>query len=908
MATKSILVVEDEAIIASDIKHTLKSLGYDVAGVARTGADAVAQAEELHPDLILMDIVLSGAMTGIEAAEAIRTRLDIPLIYLTAFADDATLQRAKGTDPFGYVLKPFGDRELQVAIDMALYKHQSARQLRESEQRFRDLFELAPLGYLSLSADGRVLAVNQAWLDSMGYTREQVIGRQFSDFLWPDSSSHGHVHQKDPCSPPGPGGEVTGLGLDLVRGDGSRVSVSIDGRSSVDADDTRRQTHCIMHDVTEKRRAERALQESEDRFRRLVELSPDAIMVHVDGKIAFINETGARLFGAQSPDELLGMALLDRIHPNYRSIVAERLHVLCDLHGDVPRLEEQYLRLDGSTVDVEVLSSPFTFQGRPGAQILARDISGRKQREREMAAVASLSAALRNASTGAEMMPIIMDQVLTLMQADGGLVVLRDQTTRELVLALGQGAWAWVTGRRLRPDAGVTARVMDTHVPYCNAATPEDAGLAHPDLLGDLVATTCVPLIVQGESIGAMWIGFRPEAGRRLLSDGELRVLVALADIAASAIHRSALHEETQRRLEHITSLHTIDTAISSSLDLRVTLDVLLSQVTSQLQVDGASVMLFSNAAQTLSHAAARGYQAGALTRIRLRLGEGSAGRAARERTTICCPDLREAVDADPRARLLAAEGFISAYSVPLVAKGQVKGILEVYHKQTLNPDQEWQEFLVTLAGQAAIAVENAELYDQLQLSNSELAMAYESTLEGWSKALDLRDQETEGHTLRSADLTVRLAQAVGVCPQDLVHVRRGALLHDIGKMGIPDSILLKPGPLTPEEWKVMQRHPLYAYEMLAPITYLRQALEIPYSHHEKWDGTGYPRGLKGEQIPLAARIFAVVDVWDALTCDRPYRPAWPADKARQYIEEQVGKHFDPQVARAFMTVLDRER
>jgi putative nucleotidyltransferase with HDIG domain len=293
--------------------------------------------------------------------------------------------------------------------------------------------------------------------------------------------------------------------------------------------------------------------------------------------------------------------------------------------------------------------------------------------------------------------------------------------------------------------------------------------------------------------------------------------------------------------------------------------------------------------------------------RTQIRLGEGYAGRAARERTTLCCADLRKAGEADPRARRLAAEGFVCAYSVPLVAKGEVKGILEVYHRQALTPNQEWLEFLSSLAGQAAIAVENAELFDQLQRSNSELALAYESTLEGWSKALDLRDRETEGHTLRTADLTVRLAHAVGVSPADLVQVRRGALLHDIGKMGVPDSVLLKPGPLTPEEWEVMRRHPVYAYEMLSPITYLRQALEIPYGHHEKWDGTGYPRGLKAEQIPLGARIFAVVDVWDALCTDRPYRLAWPADKARQHIQDQAGKHFDSQVVRAFLSLLDVE-
>jgi HD-GYP domain-containing protein (c-di-GMP phosphodiesterase class II) len=187
------------------------------------------------------------------------------------------------------------------------------------------------------------------------------------------------------------------------------------------------------------------------------------------------------------------------------------------------------------------------------------------------------------------------------------------------------------------------------------------------------------------------------------------------------------------------------------------------------------------------------------------------------------------------------------------------------------------------------------------------LSLAYDTTLEGWSKALDLRDKETEGHTQRVVDMTLRIAQTLGISDEELTHFRRGALLHDIGKMGIPDSILLKPGPLTDEEWEIMKRHPVYAYELLFPITHLRPALDIPYCHHEKWDGSGYPRGLKGEQIPLSARIFAVVDVWDALTSDRPYRNAWTSKKTLEYIREQSGKHFDPQIVDTFMSLIKNE-
>jgi putative two-component system response regulator len=194
---------------------------------------------------------------------------------------------------------------------------------------------------------------------------------------------------------------------------------------------------------------------------------------------------------------------------------------------------------------------------------------------------------------------------------------------------------------------------------------------------------------------------------------------------------------------------------------------------------------------------------------------------------------------------------------------------------------------------------------EKLQKSHRHLLEAYDATIAGWSHAMDLRDRETEGHSHRVTDLTLKLARAFGISDEELTHVRHGSLLHDMGKLGIPDSILQKPNSLTDEEWATMRKHPQFAYDMLYPIEYLRAALDIPLCHHEKWDGTGYPRGLKGEEIPLAARIFAIVDVWDALTSNRPYRPAWSKEAALNFIREQSGRHFDPQVADLFFKVME---
>jgi response regulator RpfG family c-di-GMP phosphodiesterase/PAS domain-containing protein/putative methionine-R-sulfoxide reductase with GAF domain len=380
------------------------------------------------------------------------------------------------------------------------------------------------------------------------------------------------------------------------------------------------------------------------------------------------------------------------------------------------------------------------------------------------------------------------------------------------------------------------------------------------------------------------------------------RVIVSIFDIS----ERQKAEEQIQSQLQRLAALRTIDMAITASLDLRVTLDVLLDQVTSQLHVDAAGVMLLNTHTQMLDFVAGRGFRGSGLGPYSTLLSEDYTGRAILERRTITIEDLEDVRDFR-RAHVFREEDFKTYFVVPLVAKGQVKGVLEVFTRTPLSPDPEWYDFLETLAGQTAIAIDNASLFENLQRSNIELAMAYDATIEGWSRALDMRDRETEGHTERVTEMTLRLAEAIGMKKDAMIHIRRGALLHDIGKMGISDSILLKSGPLDDEKWKIMRMHPVYAYDLLSPISYLKPALDIPYCHHEKWDGTGYPRGLREEQIPLAARIFAVVDVYDALRSDRPYRAAWSEEKVRQYIHAQSGKHFDPQVVELFMNFLQKD-
>jgi HD-GYP domain-containing protein (c-di-GMP phosphodiesterase class II) len=392
----------------------------------------------------------------------------------------------------------------------------------------------------------------------------------------------------------------------------------------------------------------------------------------------------------------------------------------------------------------------------------------------------------------------------------------------------------------------------------------------------------------------------------RVFTEDELLLLHGVAGQAALAIVNTRLFKDAHRRLENLQALRAIDLAILTNHDLRDTLEVLLEQITGQLQVDAAVFLLMEAGGQELQYGASRGFNTPSLQFTRLRLGEGIAGRAALQREIFHIGDLKTDPQTLMYAPSLAQEGFVSYFAAPLIAQEGVTGVLELFHRSALEPDAEWMRFLEALAGQAAIAIENTTLIEDLQNVNLELSMAYDSTIEGWSHALDLRDKETEGHTQRVTELTLELARTFGYGEYALVHIRRGALLHDIGKMGVPDRILLKEGRLTNEEWEIMQKHPDYAHEMLQPIAYLRPALEIPYCHHEKWDGSGYPRGLKGEEIPLTARIFAVVDVWDALISDRPYRAAWPEAKVLDHIRQGTGSHFDPRVVDAFVDLIGR--
>ncbi len=643
------------------------------------------------------------------------------------------------------------------------------------------------------------------------------------------------------------------------------------------------------------------LQESEERYRQLVNLSPDSIVVYTQGRVVFVNPATVKMTGVKSEEELIGRPILDFVPPELRESVAQSAMQIQANGGTTPFVEAKLLRADGTIMNVDVALVSYQQQGVDYIQIVTRDITGRKRHELEREAIITVSTALRKATTKAEILTVILDKLVELFDADGSLIALPNPETKDIVIEMGRG----VVGERfselnIPQGRGISGWVIENKKPYLNNYADADPFFHRPDLLGDSTCVAAVPLIAQEQSIGALWV-----VRRTIIMEQELRLLVAIADIAANAIHRVMLHEQTVQQLHRILALHQIDLAISANFDLNVTLNVILKNVKDELAVDAASILLLDNITHTLDYAAGIGFRSRHIEQSHVKFGTGCAGRAAQEYRTVSYSDLHHSSDTASWSPLLTDEGFLLQYATPLIVKGQVKGVLETFHRTMFEVDTEWIDYFETLATQAAIAIENASLFENLQRSNMELTLAYDATIEGWSRALDLRDRETEGHTQRVTEMVLELAERLGMSDTEKANLRRGSLLHDIGKMGVPDSILLKPGPLSEHEWEIMRQHPAYAFQMLSPINYLRRALDIPYCHHERWDGSGYPRGLTGESIPLFARLFAVVDVFDALTSDRPYRSAWSREKVRQYIQQQAGRHFDPQIVKVFLEIME---
>jgi PAS domain S-box-containing protein/putative nucleotidyltransferase with HDIG domain len=654
---------------------------------------------------------------------------------------------------------------------------------------------------------------------------------------------------------------------------------------------------------------------SEQEFRSVFELvSVGIVQINPQtGRLIQCNQKYTEITGYREA-ELFNMNILDLTHPEDQEQDRELFFRAMNAESSNYINEKRYIRKDGKVIWVCLNASFIRDEtGQPVRTVaICEDITDRKAAEDKIVSqndilksIFNLVTSMRTAPSTDSLLNVILKESCRLLHADDGTVMRISQDRKRFIIVKALGLWVDIVGYSYPVTEGLSSKVYKTGEPYkTDAYRDEDKEFHFLNQAEKTGSMLLVPLKAEEELIGVLEVSRRLKGGSKPFSAEEVELLSAIGEVAGNALRRQALFDSAQNRLKQLQGLRSIDIAIAGSLDLDLTFTVILNEVTTLLDIDAAAILQLEKNTFTLRYEAGRGFYSEKLPSLTLQPGEGYAGQVIKERKALHINDLSKA-DHDPlQSPLLESEHFATYYAVPLIAKGRIQGVLEVYHREKHEPDEEWLEFLQALAGQTAIAIDNAELFQSMEKSNIDLLQAYDATIEGWAYALDLKDEETEDHSQRVTRLTMRIARKMEIKEELLPHIKRGALLHDIGKMGVPDSILLKPGPLTEEEWVVMRKHPVHAYEMLSRIDYLRPALDIPYCHHEKFDGTGYPRGLKGEEIPLPARIFAVIDVYDALISDRPYRPAWSIEKTLQLIKEDSGTHFDPEVVEAFLAEL----
>lgn len=608
-----------------------------------------------------------------------------------------------------------------------------------------------------------------------------------------------------------------------------------------------------FRDITSRKRAESAIRENEVKFRAVAESTSAMICIHRGGKFLYVNPAYARVAG-YTQKEMLELDYDFDLSMEDREVIKQR--VAARLRGDTvqTRYEVKILDRKGRDVWLDVTGGMIIYEGTPALLNTAIDITERKRAE----------ANLKLQSTA--------------LEAAANAIVITDQNGK---ITWVNTAFSALTGFSLNDSIG-----QEMHILY--------SGVQDQVFYNEMLGTIKSGRSWQGELIN------KRKDGSLYLE--EMFITPVRNDKGSLSNYVAIKQDITERRhrQQELETISLVSSALRTTNNRSGILDVIVQQMTELLNAVGITIAWLDPDTGGTTYLTGGG-QWKSLTGKWSGKGRGLVGKTIRSGEMGIYPDARN--DPDFPSKELIKE-INSVVSSPLTVQGKTLGAMIVGRNNRFSDEE--LKLLRSISDMTASALNRAELIDQLRTQTAELAEAYDGTIEGWARAMELRDKETQGHSERVTEMTLQVARAMGLRGTDLEQIRRGVLLHDIGKMGIPDHILLKPGSLSEEEWQIMRRHPQYAYDMLSAVPYLRPAIDIPYCHHERWDGKGYPQGLKADKIPLYARIFAVVDVWDALTSERPYRPAWTEADALKHIQNQSGKHFDPQVVKVFLKILKR--
>ena len=526
------------------------------------------------------------------------------------------------------------------------------------------------------------------------------------------------------------------------------------------------------------------------------------------------------------------------------------------------------------------------------------DISDRRQREFNMQSLIEIGDVIRKSSDDSDMGNKILAYIAARYGTACSAIAMVSNQSDSIAMEYVQGEWGGLRNKELSIKGCNCQETIQKNKPIFMDSQLNSGFICEPLKNNKSRYIAFFSLVTDEKVFGLLM------AGRDIqFSGNDIQVFTAIGDLVSSALERYKLIKRLEKQLKRVESLHTIDQAITGVFDISVINRVILEEVRKQLEADAADIMHFNPLTNTLDLKGDAGFRSSFIRTTKLPISTSIAGKVLMDRSVFEVPDLSNN-PVEFQIREWNDEGFKAYFAYPLIVKGKPIGVMELFFKHCFYPDQEWLKFFESLATQAAVAYDSYHTFSDLQKVKQNLANTYNAALETWSKSLELTNIESHGHIQRVTHQTLRMARILGISDNELPNVERGALLHDIGKLGILDEILLKKGKLTDSEWHEIEKHPVIAKDLLSGVNLLKDAIEIPFSHHENWDGSGYPQGLKGETIPLAARIFAVVETYDALLSDKPYRKAWVKEKAIDYLIEEKGKKFDPEIVNAFLRIL----
>jgi PAS domain S-box-containing protein len=895
----SILLVDDNSddllMIKRSLRNSIDQIKTFEAFTAPLLETAILQGGF---DLVITDYHL-GFTTGMDVLKRVKMQYpDCPVIMFTLTGNEEIAVEAMKSGMDDYILKtPQHLAQLSTTVTRALL-HQEERKtlaatraaLVESEWRYRSMFYSNHA--LMLFIDPKTMDIvdaNPAACEFYGYSLTEFTNLKVSDTnAMPVEGLEQEL--EDAMA----GNRNFFVGRQRLKNNEIRDCEIYSGPVTVDG---RELLYSIIHDVTERRKAEAQL-----KLQAVVlESAANAIVItNKDGLIewanpAFTHLTGYSLFECQNQE----LWFLDSGRQTPEFYVELRSTIM---NAQVWQGQLTNRRKNKSEYIEEMTITPVKDEmgGISHFVAIKQDVTEAVEYRRELELIQQIAWRLRETDDVQQLIENMLSEVLLSLETDAGSIVMFDSVSKNVGISSSQGWFVNLPKPKKLPTDSLTARVVQTRISERIENLHQSPNIYQEarDFIPKNWSGAVIPIQTASDVLGVLNVAV-PHP--RVINYAEINMLERAAELAANTLRRLALRQQVGEQLRQLSLLHSIDLAITSSLDLDSVLKFFLQECVTNLGVDAAAVILHQPDCDQLEFVASNGFR-NEILNLQLRLGEGRLGRAALDREVVHNTDFAKP-DADNQPNF-ESEGFRSSWSIPLWSRAGLQGVLELYTRNIKDFGEDWNTFLQSLAIQAAIAIENSRLFTDLQTANQDLQSAYDATIEALSLAIDLRDHETEGHSQRVTALTVALARALNLEQNDILQIRRGALLHDIGKLGVPDRILLKPGKLDAEEWMLMKQHPVLANEWLSKISFLRPALEIPYAHHEKFDGTGYPRGLKAQEIPLAARIFAIIDVYDALMSDRPYRSAWTQEKTINYLLECSGTHFDPEITLVFVKIM----